>query len=525
MKFSPFIFIFSLLFSSCHSSKNIEKKKMDTVRINIASDPTTLDPRKTRSLNERILTNMLFEGLTRSGKEGKSELALAKDVLISEGGTRYIFSLKEAFWTNGDKIRPRDFVYAWQKVLNPSFFSENAYQLFCIKNAQKIKKGELAPLDLGVKELDEYTLQIDLESPVPYLLELLSFSVFFPVHENMDVEGNGWDLKKTELISCGPFSLKKWKHNDFIEVIKNNTYWDSETVALSSIYMTMVSEDTEMRMFENNELDWAGSPMSTLSFDVLKEVKEKGSLCSSPMMGTCFFRLNVEKAPFDNVHIRKAFALAVNRQEIVDHVIQGGQRIALRLVSDAKDSYFNDADKIQANVLFKKGLEELGIKKEDLPRISFLYASNQRNHLIAQAVQQDWREAFGLDIILEAIETKVYYSRIAKQDYQIASGSWLADYNDPESFLEVFKYKQASTNNTHWENSSYVEIMDLARNLPVKEREIKLVECEALLMKEMPIIPIYHLDSLYVKNKNVKEVLVSPIGNLDFKWAYIDNSN
>lgn len=525
MRFIPLVFVFSLLFSSCYSSKNMEKKKQDTVRINIASDPTTLDPRKTRSLNERILTNMLFEGLTRSGKGGKSELALAKDVIIGQEGTRYIFRLKEAYWTNGDRIRPRDFVYAWQKVLSPEFLSENAYQLFCIKNAQKVKQGEMTYADLGVSELDENTLQIDLEAPVPYLLELLSFSVFFPVHEKMDVEEKGWDLKKTDLISCGPFSLKEWKHNDFIEVIKNNTYWDSATVTLPSIYMTMVSEDTEMRMFENKELDWAGSPMSTLSFDVLKEVKESGSLFSSPMMGTCFFRLNVEKPPFDNVHIRKAFALAVNRQEIVDHVIQGGQRTALRLVPGSKDSYFKDADKIQAQALFKKGLEELGLLKENLPKITFLYASNQRNHLIAQAVQQDWKEVLGLDVILEAIETKAYYSRIARQDYQMASGSWVADYNDPESFLEVFKYKKASTNNTHWENHSYAEIMDLARNLRGEEREIKLSECESLLMKEMPIIPIYHLDSLYVKNKNVKEVLVSPIGNLDFKWAYVDNPN
>src|SRR3989339_1006634 len=290
------------LITSCQPNPKMPKQE---VRINLVSEPRTLDPRKSRDLSERVLMNMFFEGLTREGKTGKSELALAESIEVQENGSRYIFRLKEAYWTNGDRIRPKDFIYSWKTSLDPSFLSENAYQLFCIKNAELIKKGEMSSSDLGVLELDETTLQVDLEKPIPYFQELLSFSIFFPIHESMDFQG--WDLNKVSLISSGPFSLKQWKHSDFIEAVKNPNYWDSKTVSLKGIHLFVVSEDTEMRMFEKKELDWAGSTLSTIPFDLVESYEKKNLLHLYPMFGTFFFRVNVEKEPFNNINIRKAF--------------------------------------------------------------------------------------------------------------------------------------------------------------------------------------------------------------------------
>jgi oligopeptide transport system substrate-binding protein len=516
MKKAFFLFCFlPLLFSCQKQGDNLEPKKKG-ISINILSDPTTLDPRKTRALNERILTNMLFEGLTRLDKEGKTSLALAEEVEISSDGKSYSFRLKEAYWSHGERIQPQDFIYAWQTALSPSFPSSNAYQLFCIKNAEEIKLGKKEAQDLGVYALDEKTLKIDLVRPVPYFLELLAFSIFFPVHPSMD-QGN--------LVFSGPFVLKEWKHNDFIEVKQNPAYWDAKAVHLPSVYMTMVGEDTEMQMFEHKELDWAGSPMSTLPIDLLQNLKKEKVLHSSPMAGTVFFRVNTEKFPFHNKNIRKAFALAIHRQELVDHVIQGDQKVALRFLPSSPVSYFADGADEEARAFLQKGLQELGISKSELGKVTLLYASNQKNHLTAQAIQQDWKRSLDLDVTIEAAESKVYYSRIGVQDYQLAAGSWIADYNDPESFLEVFKYKNSSTNNTQWENPLYTSLLSTANDLKKEQRAQVLGQCETLLMEELPIIPLYHLNYLYLKDKNLCDVIISPLGNIDFKWAYFYDEN
>lgn len=517
MNYFKFLVIFLLYFSfSCQSKTGSEKKSSNVVRLNIKDDPKTLDPRKSRFLNERNIVIMLFDGLTRVQKNGKAELSLAQDVDVSEDGLCYTFALKDTQWSNGDKISGKDFIYAWQTALSPSFLSENAYQLFCIKNAKEIKEGKLSPSSLGVIELDEKTIQIQLQTPVPYFLELLSSPIFFPVHHKMDEE-------IPEFISSGPFMLKEWKHNDYIELVRNPNYFDKNEVKLSSIYLTMVPEETEMRMFENNELDWAGSPLSEIPSDLIRDLIEKNMIKNAPMAGTRFFRINTEKGPLSNPNIRRALSLSIHRNEIVKHIIQGNQVPALQFLPTSRKSYFKDGDRDGAKVLFQKGLLELGLSWEDFPKISILCTSTHQNRLLAQAVQQDWKQALGIEIEIEVNEAKVYYSRLGKLDYQVALGSWIADYLDPESFLEVFKYKNDSTNNTGWENKEYSSLLDKAKILVGSERKTELSKCESILMKDMPLIPLYHLSGHYLQNPSLQDVFLSPLGNLDFKWAYVDS--
>lgn len=501
------VFLFSL--SSCEKKEGIKQNK---ININIGSEPATLDPRKSRSLREKNIVQMLFEGLTRIGEKGQIELALAASVTSNEEGTSYLFSLKEAYWSNGDRIKPEDFVYAWQTALSPDFVSPNAYQLFCLKNGKEIKLGNKPVADLGVYVIDDHTVQVDLEGPIPYFLHLLASPIFFPVHPKM---------KEEEIFSSGPFCLQEWKHNDHIEVVKNPKYREADTVRLDSIYMVMVEEEAEIKMFEQGELDWAGSPLSSLSVDVLAAFAKEGLLQSAPMQGTCFFRLNTREAPLHNEHIRQALALAIDRQSIVEHITQGGQRIALSLVPGSAPC-FADGDQKLAQHHLQLGLQELGCSIEQLPPLVLLYSVDQRNHRIMQAVQHCWKRFLGLNVSLEANESKVVLSRLRGQEYQIAVGSWIADYDDAENFLEVFKYRRDSTNNTNWENGIYAQILDDSRLKKGRERDSMLAHCEQILMKEMPIIPLYHTESLYIKNPHLQKVIVSPLGIIDFRLAYFD---
>lgn len=506
-----------------------QQEEKGCVKINISYDPQTLDPRKSRGLNERILINMLFDGLMRRDKNGEIEPALAERVEMSSDSKVYTFHIRDAYWTNGDPVLASDFVYAWKKVLDPKFPTENAYQMYCIKNAKAVKQGDLPSEKLGISALDEKTFRVELEEPVPYFFDLLTFSIFFPVHPSIDAPYVNEEESLSHFVSCGPFRLSHWKHNDSIRVLKNERYWDGPAVRLSEIEMSMLPVDTEIQMFETKELDWAGSPMSTLSPDVLMGLKKKGILKSQPLLGTYFFRINTGKPPFDQPSLRRAFALAINRKAIVEHVIQGNQVPATGLVPEIMGiqtkSYFQDYNLEEARDLFDKAMRETGLTKETFPEVSLLYGTSQRNHVVAQAVQQQWLDAFGIKVKLEAMEAKVYFDRLNKQDYQLASSSWIADFNDPINFLEVFKYSNGSTNNTRWENKQYIDFLNGSNSVNDRQKRKNLLsQCEAILMEEMPIIPLYHMALVFVQNEHLKDVVMSPIGDLDFKWAYLENA-
>ncbi len=514
------------LFCACQCSSPLENKK-NCARINIVDEPQSLDPRKARDLSSVTLTRMLFEGLTRLNKEEKAEPALAARIEISEDLKVYTFYLHPSTWNNGDSLTAKDFVYAWKKVLDPQFASENAFQMYVIKNAKAVKQGAMSADALGVHIQDELTLRIELESPFSSFLELLALPVFFPIHAAQDSACPEWSGEADTIISNGPFTLKEWNHSSSLKAEKNEAYWDAKNVHLKDIEMVMVKVDTELMMYEKNELDWAGSPLSSLPFDALISLKKERQLKVKPFLATYFLRTNTQKAPLDHPLLRKAFALAVSRKQIIEHVIQGDQIPATGIVPASmglsEEPYFKDGDTESAKKLFQQVLEEVKLSREGLPPITLMYVSSERNHLIAQTLQQQWFDVFGVLVALEGIERKVYYDRLSKHDYQLASSSWTADFNDPCNFLEAFKFRQGSSNNTAWEDPRYIELLDQASKASNSELRFSLLrQSEKLLIDEMPIIPIYHFTMLYMNPERIKDVVLSSMGSIDFKWASIN---
>lgn len=508
------------------SSKNNAKSSSHTVTINIVDEPQVLDPRKARDLKCQTIVRMLFEGLTRVNPLEKPELALADSVEISSDLKKYTFHLKKSIWSNGDPVTASDFAYSWKQTLSKDFPSDTAFNLYVIKNAKAAKEGKIDIDKIGVEVIDDRTLVVELENPTPYFLELTAFPSFFPVNQKLDEKNPSWAQNANTYVGNGPFQLKEWKHQDQLSVAKNENYWDAPKVKLSSIQLQILQPDTELKLFEKNEISWAGSPLSTLPVDALKMLRGKNLLNTKDVLGTYFFRTNIQKTPFTHPLMRKAFAVAMNRQAIVDHVTQGNQIPATGLVPISlglqEDPYFQDSDVQIARGLFSEALKELHLTKEEIPEISLMYRAEERNHLIAQAVQQQWFDAFGIRIKLEAIEGKVYFDRISKQDYQMASCNWIADFPDPVNFLEIFKYKKGGSNNTLWENSRFTELLDLSSQIidPHKRIEV-LKESEKILMEEMPIIPVFYYTMLYVNQPALKDVALSSMGQIDFKWASI----
>lgn len=507
-----------LLLIGC-STSNGEKQKF--IRLNMVSDPVSLDPRRARDLNSMALMRMLFDGLTRVSINGKVELSVAKEVTISPCHKIYSFKLRDCYWTNGDKVSSYDFAYSWRKMLSPNFPAVRAYQLYIIKNGKAVKENRMSVDALGVHTPDEETLIVELEYPVSYFLAQLSLPEFFAVNRGVDENVPNWAEDVSKYVSNGPFKLVSWEHNDVLDVEKNEKYWDEKVVKLRAISMVMVSAETELNMFETKELDWAGSPFSTLPLDALKNFKQK--VYTKPYVGTCFLRINNEKMKelFQKpLFFKEALSVAIDRKGIVDSILQGGQKEATSLVpldmGLRKKPLFKDNNGEKAKELFVKAI----------PKATFLtltYGANERNHLIAQMLQSKVKSYFGIDLVLEAVEGKVFYERLSSGKYQMALGSWICDINDPIDFLEVFKYKTNSSNNTFWENSNYAAFLDKANfAIDQSERKRLLQKAERILAQEMPIIPLYHMTLNYLQSDKVKGVYISPLGHIDFKWTYVE---
>jgi oligopeptide transport system substrate-binding protein len=423
-----------------------------------------------------------------------------------------------------------DFAYAWKKMLSPDFPSDTSFHLYVIKNGKAAKEGKMSMELIGVKVLDEKTIEVELENPTPYFLDLIAFPAFFPVNQRVDEKNPSWPQNSATYVGNGPFQLIEWKHQDRLTLVKNNQYWDAPVVKIAALELLMLQEETELKCFEKDELDWAGSPLSTLPVDALDSLRAENKLNTKELLGTYFFRVNTETVPFSHPSMRKAFAIAMNRRAIVDHVTQGNQIPATGLVPISlklqKQPYFQDSDLEEARRLFEEALIAQQLTKETMPEISLMYRTAERNHHIAQAVQQQWFEAFGIRVNLQSVEGKVYFDRISKQDFQLSSGSWIADFADPINFLEVFKYKKGGSNNTLWENPCYIELLDQSNRVVDPQQRIELLaRSEQILVDEMPIIPVFYYTMLYVNQPNLKDVVLSSMGQIDFKWASLENWN
>lgn len=503
-----------------------KKNVRQEIRINIVSEPGTLDPRKASSLEEINLARMFMEGLMRVSASGLMTNALAENVTLSKDMKTYTFKLKDSYWSNGDPLTAHDFVYSWKKTLSSNFPATNAFLLYALKNGKAVKEGHLPSSLLGVHANDDHTLVINLESPTPFFLELLSLPVFFPVNERIDRKISDWSRNVDAYVSNGPFIPKEWHHNGSIVAIKNPHYWDKNAVSLNKIEMIMVDSETGFKMFQGKELDWDGAPYSNLPIDAIASLEGSNQIHSDPMLGSYWIRTNTALFPFHSLEIRKALALAIDRAALVEHVVTNNHIPATGIVPTTlglqKAPYFKDGDTSEALHLLNIALENEGIDKENLPEITLTYAAEARNHRVAQAIQDQWNSSLGIRVQLEPLEAKVYFDRIAKGDYQLACGNWIADFADPINFLEIFKARNVSANRTNWESLEYQKALEASYIATNKEDRINsLRKSEEIIMEEMPVIPIFHMTMLHTQNDRLKEVVLTSSGHIDFKWAYL----
>lgn len=516
----------SLLLGGCGKTQQNYRPTSQELRLNLHSEPPTLDPRKATDSVSTCVLNLCFEGLTRSDLNGEIILAAAEHIEVSPDQKRYTFTLRDALWSDGVKVTAYDFEKTWKTMLDPAFPCEFANDLFIIKNGKAAKSQRCSVEEIGVKALDESTLQVDLEHPIPYFLAALSTHAFFATPVHITSVYPNWTNE--HYIGNGPFFLTQWKHHDRIVLEKNPYYWDRDQTQLLKVSFTLVGDETtELTMYENGELDWAGFPLSNLPTEALPTLEKKGILHTYDIAGTYFYVFNTKQFPFNNVNMRRAFSLAINRQALIDNVTQTGQTPAMSLIPPTMWKhpypYFKDHDVAEARRLFALGLKELGITAEQLPDITLSYNTLVGHHKIAQAIQEQWNAAFGIRVKLENKEWKVFLDELRQHQFQIARLGGLANINDPITFLDYYRYLSSGLNHSQWHSPRFSELLEQADETTDASKRLTLLKkAEKILIDDMPIAPIYFYTGTYLKKPYVKGVHLSELSNLDLKWAYVE---
>ncbi|MGE5702658.1 MAG: peptide ABC transporter substrate-binding protein [Clostridia bacterium] len=503
-----------------------EKSEPKVLHLNLHSEPPTADPGLAEDSTSGAVVRATFDGLTRTGDDGKPHESAAEKIDVSPDLKTYTFTIREAKWSDGSPVTAHDFEFAWKRALDPKTASNYAYQLYFIQNGEKFNKGEAKMDDVGVKALDDKTLQVTLENPTPFFLELTSFYTYYPVNKKVVEANPNWATEAKTHIGNGPFKMETWEHKSKLTLVKNDNYWDKDTVKIDKIEFTMVEdENTELSMFDNGELDWAGAPLSSLPTDAIPALKQSGNMVTQPIANTYMYKFNTEKPPFNNVKIRKAFTYAINRQAIIDNVTQANQEPALGFIptsmSVGNPGFYKDNDAETAKQLLAEGMKELGITK--LPPISLTFNTSEAHKKIAESIQDQWKKTLGVEVTLSNKEWKVYIEDLHQGNFNIARMGWLADYNDPLTFLDLFKDKDGGNNDTRWENPKYKEALNKSATEadPVKRKQL-LAQAEQVLMEDMPIAPIYYGTYSWVKKPSIKGVIVDGQGFVDYKWADIE---
>lgn len=518
--------------------------KDQILKINLSAEPPTLDPAQAKDSQTNTVLKFLYEGLVRIDADGKEQAGVAKDWTISEDGLKYVFNLNpDAKWSNGDAITAEDFVRSWERALKPETASPYAYQLYYIKGAEgyNLNKDETYKgtkvtdfSQVGVKATDEHTLEVTLENPTPYFLGLTAFYTYYPVHASADTNDKFFTDYKNMIVN-GPFVMDQYSKGQKIVVKKNDGYHAAADIKLAQIDMSLTnSSASELQAYKSGQLDYTGAPNGEIPSDQIPSVKAElpDEFKATGIASTYYYQFNVNEAPFNNVKIRKAFAMAIQRQLIVDKVTQGGQIPAFGFVppgirgengefrDEHKDDYFTENVE-EAKALLAEGMKEEGYTT--LPAVTLIYNTSDGHAKIALAVADMWKQNLGVDVKTENQEWGVFLENRQNQNFQVARAGWSADYNDPYNFLEM--WTTGNTNNdSKFSNEQYdKDVKETVKSADPAARMAAFADAEKILIQdEMGVMPIYYYTNVSLTKPYLKGVQLDFSGAIDFTRAYLE---
>lgn len=531
------------------------------ITLNIASEPQSIDPALNSAVDGSIMLGHMFEGLMKwkdsgvetPGSDGtctNAELtegqAESYEKVVNDDGTvTYTFKIRsDARWSDGKPVTAGDFVYSWQRLVTPETAADYNYMIDSVVNANEIMNDEKDPSELGVSAPDDSTFVVTLTSDLPYFLEVCAFPATFPVRQDVTTKEDGtpndqWTFDVASYLSNGPYKLTAWNHNSEIVMEPNEQYYDVANLGPDKITFKLMDDQNAMLSgFNSGELDF----IEDVPQAELPSLIASGDLKIVDYIGTYYVCYQTQKAPFDDPRVRQAFTLAVDRTFIVDQVTQAGQVPAngfvpagvydaagstgddFRTVGGAYYSIEGDADySYEANCeKARELLAEAGYPNgENFPVVEYLYNTSEAHKAVAEALQNMWETELGVKVTLNNQEWAVFLQTRKDGNYSIACNGWIADYNDPMSFLDMW-LTGGGNNDAQYTNADYDAKIQEAKNTTDPAARMQLMhEAENIIMgQDWALNPLYFYTQKYMLSDRVGGMFYTPLGYFFFSYAH-----
>ncbi|PFN05068.1 peptide ABC transporter substrate-binding protein [Bacillus cereus] len=501
-----------------------------------SSEIPSMDSTKATDAVSFNVMNNVMEGLYRLDKDNKATPGVAESYKKSDDGKKYTFKLnKNAKWSNGDPVTAKDFVFSWKRAIDKNTAAEYAYIMFDLKNAKAINEGTAELDTLGVKAVDDHTLEVELENPVPYFVELTSFGTFYPLNEKfMKEKGDKFGLEADTTLYNGPFTLSEWKHEEGWKMKKNAQYWDNKTVKLEEINVNVVKDTgTRINLYETGAIDRTG-----LVSEFVDKYKSSPEFYTQKTPSTFFLRLNQKRGGQDTVlknkDLRKAIAMAYDKKGLANVILNDGSVPAGYLVPaefakspDGKDFRKENGEGIKTDAKkakehWEKAKKELG---KDAVTVELLNYDSENAKKVGEFLKAQLEQNLpGLTVNLKNQPFKQKLDLETKQDYDLSYAGWGPDYLDPMTFIDMF-VTNGSHNQTGYSNPEYDKLVEQGKGELLskpKERWEALLKAEKILLDDVAIAPLYQRGDSIVQKPKVKGIAKHPVGgDYSYKWAYI----
>ena len=518
-----------ILSTSCKKSSiyfgKTEPVSGNVFRFNNDTEPGYLDPELVTGQPEFRIVWLLFEGLTTTDpKTLEAAPGAAERWEISSDQQTYTFHLrKNLTWSDGKPITARDFVYSWTRALDPKTASQYANNLYHLVNGQEFNQGKVKdPSLLGVRAVDDATLQVHLHQPVPYFLSLTSFPTLMPVPAHLIAKyGDHW-ADPAHIIGNGPFHLVNHQTNAFFEFERNPRYWGREGVKLEKVVAYSISDlSTTANMYESGMLDWV--PSGGFPPEYVASMKRFRDLKTQPFLANYFYSFNTTRPPLDNPMVRRALSMAVDRKAITDDLIRGGQIPGANFVPVGFPAYQSPPGPEYNPKEAARLLAEAGYSHgQNFRPIEILFNTAESHKKVAEAIQQMWSKNLNITVTLHNEEWATFLKRRQSLDYDVGREGWIADYPDPSTFTELLESTNGN-NETGWKNQEYDRLQIQARKEIDNAKRMELFQqAEKILVEEMPVLPIYTYTSNSLIKPYVRGFLPSPMDRYQLDKVWID---
>lgn len=499
-----------------------KSKKVETsFNINLGEEGKTIDPQLATSSPSVNLLGFIEEGLTTVDENLDIIPGLAESWEVSENGFVYTFKLrKDLKWSDGSPLTAKDFKYAWLRALNPETASEYAYLLFVIENAEEYNAGKISADKVGVKVVDDRTLEVRLHTPISYFPSLVNFPTYYPLSQSYyEKHKDDYALEPDTMLYCGPYKLVNWVRNSEMTLVKNPDYYNAAEVNIDKINIKFISDSASaLNAFENNELDIVG-----LTAEQYEKYKDDPRLGKQVKNVVWYLQYNTKIKALSNRKIREAILLAIDKETLVNTVFKGistpaysftPANVGMRGING--DFVVEMGAKIPkynvelARKLLKEGLDELGLQQ--LPELSLLANLSGSNKKMAEVIQEDLRKNLGITVNIEGREFKERLAKMSSGDFDMVLAGWGADYQDPMTYLDLF-VTNGGNNHGKYSNPEYDRLVELAKKEVDPVKRVKYMQqLEEIIATDYPVAPLDNGTSIYLLNPKVKGIAFNSLG-------------